>query len=333
MPISSGKVDHSTQELSIHDDDDEDVWYFGFGPIVHPQVRQRRGIFTTEQRPAVLRDHRLTFALGGIATIVPRIGFMVHGVLMKLKDRATWKKLKDFDSGYYEAEELGVYPYTARDCEGEGWLLDEFFDSTTPINCYVFVTTEFEELVIERNVVEKKPQERYLRLIATGMTQYGVDDDYVQDEIMSCPFVPSRKEHEWFSFPLAKESPPSISFGAYQKLCKRQFDELYFVIGDKVMKADSCPDNNAVVTWMKSHGHGKGDLTHLLHKMHVDPDLEWAPTEKELTDRHVRWAMDLTVDYWKKADVSAQVVYTLKPEGENSQRRSTRGSIRLSWRN
>lgn len=44
--------------------ENNEIWYFGYGPIAHPQVRARRGASTSHHQGAVIRDHRLTFAFG-----------------------------------------------------------------------------------------------------------------------------------------------------------------------------------------------------------------------------------------------------------------------------
>uniref|UniRef100_A0A6U3BJA8 gamma-glutamylcyclotransferase n=1 Tax=Entomoneis paludosa TaxID=265537 RepID=A0A6U3BJA8_9STRA len=305
-----GKEDQATMEMSPEEEDGE-VWYFGFGPIVHPQVRQRRGLKTSDCQAAVLQDHRLTFAFGGVATVVPQVGFTVHGVVMKLPDMAAWKKLKSFDAGYYVEEEVDVFPYKKE--EYDDGDLDDFFAKTTPIQCYAFVLNEFDESCLQRNIVEKKPQERYLRLIADGMVTHGVDETYVGDEIMSCPFIASRKEEEWQSFPHVRDPLPRISFPAYQKLCKRQPKDLYFIVNNLVMKADSIPESNNAVEWMKSHAHGKPDISHLVHQMIVDPRLPYAETEQEMSERHYKWVFNHVFEFLQQADVAAKAVFIVRP--------------------
>uniref|UniRef100_A0A7S2VG95 gamma-glutamylcyclotransferase n=1 Tax=Entomoneis paludosa TaxID=265537 RepID=A0A7S2VG95_9STRA len=329
---STIKQDEATLEMTP----DEDIWYFGFGPIVHEQVRQRRGVSTTHCQAAVLRDHRLTFAFGGVATIVPQMGFMVHGVVMKVTDLEAWEKLKAFDSGYYVHEELDVFPYQ-RDEYDDGDL-DEFFATTQPIQCFGFVMNDFDENVeMDNNKIEKKPQERYLRLIAQGMLDNGVDETYVGDEIMACPFIESRKEEEWYTFPLARteQRMSKISFEGYQKLCKRKPNELYFIMNqNQVIKADLSGhgDGNPAVEWMKQHAHGKEDITHLIHKMIVDPIVPYAETPDLMTERHYHWAVNHIFDFLLQADVTAKVTFFLTHKSEKNKTRSISSAARMPSR-
>mmetsp|Transcript_15715 Transcript_15715/g.34403 ORF Transcript_15715/g.34403 Transcript_15715/m.34403 type:complete len:346 (-) Transcript_15715:158-1195(-) len=304
--------DQSTVTMELGPEgDDGDIWYFGVGPIVHPQVRMRREIETEMEQPAVLDDHMLTFVYGGIATVIPRRGFQTHGVLMKLKDREAWKKLKAFDAGAYEPEEVDVYAYK-QDEYDEG-NLEEFYSSRQPVTCYVFVQAEYDESVLEKNVIDKKPQERYLRLIANGMRQYHVYDVYIDDEIMVVPFIDSRKEEDWYTFPYAKKTPPKITLEGYKRMCQKKPNDLFFILGDKVIKLDERPESgNSAAGWLRSHGHGKEDLTHLVHQMIVDPYLPYAKTEEEMTEKHFRWVENHMFDFMQLGNMKGHVVFTLR---------------------
>ena len=119
---------------------------------------------------------------------------------------------------------------------------------------------EYEESRLEKPL-EKKPTERYLGLISSGMARHGVDDTYVQDEIMACPYIPKRPREDWYTFPTAngKEacSLRTIRFAKYQKLCRTAPPTvLYFILHQHVMKItlpETSIAENPAVQWMKSH--------------------------------------------------------------------------------
>ena len=46
--------------------------------------------------------------------------------------------------------------------------------------------------------MDRLPQERYLRVIADGMESYGVDQGYIQEEIMGVPYIPNRTPQKSF---------------------------------------------------------------------------------------------------------------------------------------
>ena len=199
---------------------------------------------------------------GGAATLVPATGYTVHGVLMKVDTVEGWKKLKDFDSGY-SPQVVDAFPYQPGefDISEEN---EEFYEKK-PIPCFAFVMLdEYDDNIFEHDYLhqmEKKPQERYLRLIADGMLKAGVDPNYVEDEILAVPFLPTRSEKDWISFPKARppppqkkkgifvrnktskkandESLPSITFEKYKELCDAQAttdQHVYFVLHNYVLR-------------------------------------------------------------------------------------------------
>ena len=95
----------------------QDIYYFGYGPIVNEEVRRRRGIEVIEVQAAYVPDYRLTFAFGGLASIVPKVGFEVHGLLMKVKSHEDWKKLLEFEAGNTPTIRT-VVPYSAKEQQG-----------------------------------------------------------------------------------------------------------------------------------------------------------------------------------------------------------------------
>merc|ERR1712238_607626 len=87
------------------DTETESIYYFGYGPIVNPLVRQRRGfgaevIPEAQIQPAILYDHRLQFIEGGTANIIPCRGWDVKGILIKFQSVEELHQLHAFDLNY-----------------------------------------------------------------------------------------------------------------------------------------------------------------------------------------------------------------------------------------
>lgn len=308
------------------------VWYFGYGPIVHPDVRERRKVkIAGELQAAVLPDHQLTFCYGGFASLIPRRGFSVQGVLMKVASEEDWQRLKDFDSGYYVQQVLNVYPYDMKnlrrhDVEDSEDEEDEECDdplqcyrNSPPVRAYSFVMTEYEESILEKPI-EKKPQERYLRLIARGMERHGVDPTYVQDEIMACPYIPNIPPEDWHEFPKAKESLRTIRYQKYLRMCKTAPPTvIYFIMDDYVLKMTVPEANladNPVWQWTKRHCHGQPDNTFLLHSIGVDPDIPFAWSPAELTPLHYAWAENYMYISLEQAGLSATKIFRVTTEDD-----------------
>ena len=132
--------------------------------------------------------------------------------------------------------------------------------------------------------IEKLPQEHYLRLIAAGMKQYGLDEDYIQDQILGVPFVPSRKPDNYLQFPVLEipnqrqqhqqhppcsSAPPhilpKITLEHYQRICRDDPSHLLFIVGHHVILIGNHDPNHPGPTWFARNGFGKGDVTFVLH--------------------------------------------------------------------
>ena len=281
-----------------------DIWYFGYGPVVHPDVRQRRDVRVSEEQPALLPDHRLTFAFGGAACLVPACGYMVHGVLMKCKTSHDWEKLCKFGAGMYAPRRLEVFPYEMNNAE-EGYDPVQTYEDTTPILAYVFVLADYDPEALERPI-EKKPQERYLRLIAQGMKKYGVDPTYIQDEIMSCPYVPHPPREEWQRFPASSDKLPHWTLEKYERMCRKTVDDttIYFILHDYVHKLDKVDKSHPPVQWFAANAHGQPDISFHINTMVINPDIPFAPTQNDLTPIHYEWAEQATWDFCQNADLA-----------------------------
>jgi len=103
-PLSGSLQPSSASEASAMStcDESEAIYYFGYGPIVNPIVRYRRGcMIPPEQiKTAILYDHRLKFVAGGTANIVATRGWDVKGVLLRFNSKDEWNAFRQYDANY-----------------------------------------------------------------------------------------------------------------------------------------------------------------------------------------------------------------------------------------
>eukprot|EP00536_Pseudo-nitzschia_multiseries_P009588 jgi/Psemu1/23632/gm1.23632_g len=183
-----------------------------------------------------------------------------------------------------------------------------------------------------------KPQERYLKLIADGLRAHEVDENYIRDEILMVGYVSTESDRvvdqNYKTFPLPTATTkrlPKISFSKYEsKLCSNsnnsKSESTYFVCDRKVIRVDPLPttaattsnfnnSNNACLRWIRSVGHGKGDLTLLVHQTFVDPDcspkLSVVDNTEDLTPEHHRWAEHTLFLYLERGGLTGTVVHEL----------------------
>jgi len=88
---------------------EEAIYYFGYGPIVNPHVRIRRGLSMAPEslKSAILYDHRLRFVPGGTANIEFSRGWDVKGVLLKFESKQEWEEFRQYDANY-DVQEVSV---------------------------------------------------------------------------------------------------------------------------------------------------------------------------------------------------------------------------------
>lgn len=179
------------------------IFYFGYGAMVNAVSRARRGVETLNERPAILENFRLTFAYGGAGNILRKRGWSVHGVVMECKAEKDWELLKEFDAGY-DYIEVEVFPY----------------DSEEPIRANTFVMAH-DESENAKLPTEKLPQERYIRIIAAGMRQHGVNDEYIDYSILNVPYIPNRKPKDYLSFPQKFSGRGKLKVISYEEYVKK----------------------------------------------------------------------------------------------------------------
>jgi hypothetical protein len=295
------------ESISTHDECNpleeehlEEIHYFGFGPIVNAMVRHRRCIHTKHVQAAYLRDYRLTFCFGGNASIVPQRGYEVHGLLMTLESREDWKRLLEFDSGNAPTVHH-VYPYDKPD---------------HPVACYLFEIPIPEDVSKLDKPIERLPQERYLKLIAQGLRQHGVDDEYVDHQIMAVPFIPNRKPQDYYTFPQQRTPLPKWTWSRYIKKCDKG-DKLYFILGKSIFQLNFTDETNPLAKWFKFHGHGKDDCTLAVHKTVVDPEIPTVDEVEDISPLHIAWAENHCVEVIEQYEMSAVKVALLVKDGED----------------
>eukprot|EP00547_Thalassionema_nitzschioides_P002608 CAMPEP_0194211266 /NCGR_PEP_ID=MMETSP0156-20130528/9849_1 /TAXON_ID=33649 /ORGANISM="Thalassionema nitzschioides, Strain L26-B" /LENGTH=447 /DNA_ID=CAMNT_0038938775 /DNA_START=185 /DNA_END=1528 /DNA_ORIENTATION=+ len=278
----------------------DDIYYFGVGPIVNSLVRKRQQVNVSEDQAAVLNDFRLTFVKGGVANVIPSRGFEVHGVVMKIE--SGWEKYLKWQPAYTQLESLvEVYPY----------------NGGPPLLATVFSLQKDE--VDPDSGMEELAEERYLRLIASGLRKYKVDEDYIESEIMSVPFVPIRRE--WKKIPCKdgkrEADLPKIAFKKYQQLCrkqqqnKKQKKTCYFIVGRHVVEIAIDDDNNQGAQWFMENAHGESDLTWTCYQVVVDSEVPAVESPSELTPLHLSWAEEQINSYLERCNLSATKVYQL----------------------
>lgn len=198
------------------------------------------------------------------------------------------------------------------------------------IQCYTFVmeTTTIQQPTSLYNSNNKslvcKPQERYLKLITDGLRGHEIDETYIRDEILAVDYIPNETDsfQKGYRKFLSAKKVSKLAASKYEtKLCKPGTEETYFLCGKKVVRVDddddddaACSRNNPCVRWLRAVGHGKGDVTLMVHKTFVDPEslhLPFVDSLTELTDAHSEWAEHTLVLFLQRGGLTATVVHEL----------------------
>jgi hypothetical protein len=269
----------------------EAIFYFGFGAMVNPTSRARRGVVTVRERPAILKDFELSFSLTGAGTINPAKGQEVHGVLMEFQDEEHWKIIQGFEKGY-DVLKGPVYPYDSQD---------------EPIQAHYFQIPP-SKIQATENTTPRKPQERYLKIIASGMVHHGVDPDYVQRNIESVDFTPARQPHEYLHFPLSvtEEELPLLTWEEY--IARSTAVNPCFLLGEKVIEVVN-PDPHALFqSFLKERLLGKQCCAFGIYQLLYDPDLPVCPVEGDMQDLHFKWAENQLFDFFQLSEVEARTI-------------------------
>ena len=277
----------------IDEDDvfcDPPIYYFGFGAMANSISRKRRGITSRGEVAAYLPDWKLMFVYGGAATVTPHTGATVHGVLMELTKKG-WDIIRDFEKGY-DVIQAPVVPYTRMISaeDGEGHKIQE----QSPVSANMFRFPEASE------AEQHAPEERYLKVIAMGMREAGVEEAYISKEILGIKFIPSTKPENYKQFEPAVTPLPEISWAEYKSHC--QEFPFTFVLGKKVLLFPK-PVEHRFKIFMEHHLFGKGDCTWKLWMLLLEPDLPVCESKGELQDFHRRWAENQMLEMLTKTGI------------------------------
>mmetsp|Transcript_20339 Transcript_20339/g.48369 ORF Transcript_20339/g.48369 Transcript_20339/m.48369 type:complete len:551 (-) Transcript_20339:100-1752(-) len=336
----------------------ERIYYFGYGPIVNPVVRKRRGVRTVGNGDggalaALLPDHKLTWAFGGVVNIVKQRGFEVMGILLEFDDEEEWSNFQQFDAGY-DLDEVTVFPLQQQqddearetsndrreeeeddddddddDDDGDGFVSH----TNEPVKAYTFVMKDFDESKLLSSKIEKLPGERYLKLIATGMRTYGIDEDYINDQIMSVPYIPKRKPEQYRTFSTAAVSSstplPRITFAKYRsKLCSHNYrktspDDVFFISQGRVIKVERPDDpKNPSLVWLRDRVMGLTgkECTLRIHQTVVDPDIPMVDTPEEITTQHDQWCENHMVEWMEQGGLRGIAIFEIDDDSDHNNR-------------
>ena len=210
---------------------------------------------------------------------------------MECKTLKDWEILKEFDAGY-DCLDVNVYLY----------------DSQEPLQAQVFVMA-LDKLENDELPKEKLPQERYVRVIATGMRRYGVEDEYIDYSILNVPYIPNRKPEEYLTFPKEKEKLKTISYNDYAKKAEKK---AWYLIGNKVIQLGEHDPNSPFVQWITSRLVGKPDCTWTMLQTLYDPDLPVCESENDIQPLHVAWTENQMIEKFEQAELAGTVVGLIK---------------------
>jgi hypothetical protein len=265
----------------------EKVYYFGYGAMVNPTTRARRGVETTFTSAATLADHKLTFDAAGSGSILSIEGETVHGVVMELASQEAWDIVQKQEHGY-STKQSSVQPYGG----GE------------PILAHMF-------WIDPEHFTDSLPQERYLKVIAAGMRHHGVEEDYIVKSVLGAPHIPSRKPDNYMVFSSEDASQatvaPTISMEEYKERC---LTKPHFIVGRRVVQivAQDGKAPSPFFNWTQSFLCGQEDATWKLWNHLVEPDLPPCDSPEQLTELHQRWAEDQLRFYFDNDGLHGKVV-------------------------
>jgi len=271
------------------------LYCFVYGATSNPISRSRRNIQTVSAQPAVLQDYRISFGQGGAANILSKRGWTVHGVLLECKTQHDIELLKEIGANY-ECEEMKVYPY----------------ESEEPVLAHVHVMSKEQQ-----PETDELPQERYVRIIGEGLKYHGVEEEYIDYQIMNVHYTPSPKVFRQFNH--RKHHLKEIAYSTYLSKSARN---LWFLVGRKVIEIQ-VPNNahDPFVEWAKQELVGKPDSTWFMLQHMYDPSLPVCKTANDVQEEHIQWAEHQLVEKFQESHVPAVAVGIVE-NAEGTQKRS-----------
>eukprot|EP00899_Mesostigma_viride_P017097 jgi/Mesvir1/25389/Mv01428-RA.1 len=256
--------------------------YFGFGAMCNRIGMARRGVNSLCQWPARLEGFRCSFEIGGMATLMHAEGERMHGVLHELSP-ADASMLRESESGGNDMEEVQVIPYHP----GGG------FDYA-PELVWVFV---FKGDVPSWR--RTHPQERYIRIIAAGCQEVGVEASWIE-WLTSLAVVEDRRPEDWLRI------DDSVA-GRSDGYCHWSMDvvesyrgqEVVFVLGypRQVVRIDYAPDDETGRAFGLQLFSGR-DITYRTCRNLYEPLLPDAPNPEDIQPVHRQWVESMIVETW-----------------------------------
>ena len=277
------------------------MYCFVYGATCNPISRARRGIQTRSAQPSILQDYRISFGQGGAANILPKRGWTVHGVLLECETFHDVELLKEIGANY-QCEKVLVYPY---DNEEE------------PILAHVHVMSKEQQ-----PETDELPQERYVRIIGEGLKYHGVDQEYIDYQIMNVHYTPNPKILLQFPLQQHKKHAAALKEISYTTYISKSHRNLWFLVGQKVIEIQ-VPHNkrDPFVEWAKQELVGKPDSTWFMLQLMYDPSLPVCQTVADVQEEHIAWAEHQLVEKFQESHVPAVAVAVVEAT-EPRQRRS-----------
>jgi len=306
------------------------IYCFAYGPIVNPTVRKRRRLATVgEPQPACLPEFRLSFEHGGFVNLVRQRGYEVHGVLLKFDSEEEWEYCRRYDEGYNKVEKVEVFPYEHQYGNVPGDYRHDQQQHGDSVVAYTMVTRDYDDLKINSRY-EQLPSERYLKLIASGLREHGVDRDYIEDQVMNIPFEPTRNPSEYQRIPESTSSrSKGITFRRYRKLCRNSRQRTTcFAFGNSVVRLGPHDPKHPSAVWVRQRLHGKPDAALIVHQAFWEPELPTVEASEDLSAKHLAWCENFLVEFLAAAGISLTKVYHIVPE----QRRRAHALPQISFR-
>ena len=232
---------------------------------------------------------------------------------MECKREEDWQKLRSYDTGFdYTVVDVWTY--------GGG--------ETKCYRARVFIY-DWNKLENDNLPTDKLPQERLLRSIASGMRHHGVDEEYIENEIMQVPYIPARKREDYLQFP-AKEGSLRIKLISEAKYIKEANRKSWFAIGRRVFRIPNFDkEGDAFRVWVQDKLVARLDVTWTVSRTLFEPYLPRCDTPEELTALHHSWCEDMMVDYFAQADlVGVEIIGMLESEDSSHSTGSSSGEHR-----
>lgn len=293
------------------------IFCFVYGAMSNPTSRKRRNIQTVSVQPAALLDYRITFGQGGAATIISKRGWTVHGVLVECKTTQDLDLLQEIGAEH-ERLEMQVYPYSDE---------DESETANDSVSAQVYVMTAIPA------ETDELPQERYVRIIGEGLRYHGIDEEYIDYQIMNANYEPYPTELLTFPESTNKRRDLQISYKTY---LSKSSKHLWFLVGNKVIEIQEprrrLSTDDAFLEWARNELVGKSDSTFFMLQLMYDPSLPVCKTPDEVQQDHIEWAEHQLVEKFQESNVTAAAVgVVLDEETLANNRKSVLHTLSEKW--